>query len=223
MAHVLIIEGWISDSGNLILSVLKKMGHTYTFATRNPLLYKALNGKTAHPLFDGANQWIEVDTNNIPILIEAVKDIKFDGVITACDYYFEAVRRVAEAYNLPCPVPCNLNQIRQKHQMRQVVDKAGLPNAKYSLAYTWKETIESVESIGYPLIIKPVDLGSSAFVRLVHNESELKKSYDALSGFKENYREQPRNPVVLLEEYLTGEEVSVECFPQNCLKINGNS
>lgn len=211
MAHVLIIEGWISDSGNLILSILKKMGHTYTFVTRNPELYKAPEGHRVHPLFDGADQWIEVDTNNIPILIEAVKEIKFDGVITACDYYFEAVRSVAQAYDLPCPIPNNLNQIRQKHRMRYALDKAGLANAKYELAYSWQEMIESAEAIGYPLIIKPVDLGSSAFVRLVYDETELKEAYDVLNVFKENYRNQPRNPVVLLEEYLSGQEVSVEC------------
>lgn len=210
MAHVLVIEGWISDSGNLILSILKKMGHSYTFVTRNPGLYKTPDG-SQHPLFKGCVDWIETDTNDIPNLIERVKEIKFDGVITACDYYFEAVSRVAEAYDLPCPLPRKLDQVRQKHLMRQAVEDARLANATFRMAYSWNDLIKSAMEIGYPLIIKPVDLGSSAFVRLIENESDLKIAYEALKNFDTNYRGQKRNPVFLIEEYMTGEEVSVEC------------
>lgn len=211
MAHVLIIEGWISDSGNLILPLLKKMGHTYTFVTRNPSLYKSLDYQGEHPLFLNAEKTIEVDTNNIPVLIESVKNLDFDGVITVCDYYFEAVRCVANAYGLPCPIPDNLLNIRQKHLMRQALDISGIANAKYRLANSWNEIIEGACDIGYPLIIKPVDLGSSAFVRLINDEKELKEAFEALENFSINYRGQPRNSVVLLEEFLDGEEVSVEC------------
>ena len=35
MAHLLMVEGWVSENGNLILPLLKELGHTYTFVTRN--------------------------------------------------------------------------------------------------------------------------------------------------------------------------------------------
>ncbi|ABR48215.1 protein of unknown function DUF201 [Alkaliphilus metalliredigens QYMF] len=210
MAHLLIIEGWISDSGNLILPLLNKMGHTYTFVTRNPSLYKSADYEGEHPLFKNAENTIEVDTNNIKELILAVKDIKFDGVITACDYYFEAVRSVANEFGLPCPLPNNLKHIRQKHLMRQTLESSDIANVIFRLANSWEEIVAAARQIGYPLIIKPVDLDSSSFVRLIKNEEELKEAFDALEEFSVNYREQPRNSVVLLEEFLPGEEVSVE-------------
>ena len=40
MAHLLMVEGWVSENGNLILPLLKELGHTYTFVTRNPGHYK---------------------------------------------------------------------------------------------------------------------------------------------------------------------------------------
>ena len=210
MAHLLMIEGWVSESGNLILPLLKQLGHTYSFVTRNPALYKSAHGSDLHPLFENAEDVTEVDTNNIPELIEAVKNRKFDGVITVCDYYLEAVRSVAEALDVPCPVPDNLQNIRQKHLMRKAFNDAGVANAEFRLADSWEDTVECANQIGYPLIVKPVDLASSAFVSLVRNEIELRNAYNALSGFTVNFRHQERNTVILLEEFLIGEEVSVE-------------
>ena len=210
MAHLLMIEGWISESGNLILPLLKKLGYTYTFATRNPELYKTLNPKEIHPLFKDAKNILQVDTNNISELIEVVKKYQFDGVISVCDYYFEAVQSVANALKIPCAVPHNLKNIRQKHLMRQTLDNAGLPNAKFKLANSWEETLQGARQIGYPLIIKPVDLAASAYVCLIHNELELKEAFNKLDQFKVNFRGQIRNKVILLEEFMVGEEVSVE-------------
>lgn len=211
MAHFLMVEGWVSETGNLIIPLLKTLGHTYTFVTRNPDHYKIEGQSGLHPLFENAVDVIETDTNNIPALIERVRALKFEGVISVCDYYFEAVRAIADAFDLPCPLPRNLPTIRQKHLMRQALDQAGLPNANYRLAYTWEEVKRGALELGYPLVMKPVDLGSSAFVRLIRNEEELRAAFEALKAFPCNFRQQQRNHVILLEELLQGEEISVEC------------
>lgn len=210
MAHVLIIEGWLSDSGNLILKKLKEMGHTFTFVTRNPKLYQSPDFKDGHPLLTTSEKTIVTETNDIHGLIESVREIAFDAVLTACDYYFEAVRAVADAYGLPCPFPEALKDVKLKHLMRQKLEAAGVANAAFKVAYHWDSVLEGAAEIGYPLIIKPVDLGSSTFVRLIQNENELYKAYCAINTFSVNYREQRRNPAILLEEVLIGEEVSVE-------------
>ncbi|MGO4779264.1 acetyl-CoA carboxylase biotin carboxylase subunit family protein, partial [Lysobacter sp. 2RAB21] len=44
----------------------------------------------------------------------------------------------------------------------------------------------------------------------VHDEEELCTAFDALEQFPRNFREQERVPLLLLEEYMRGEEVSVE-------------
>lgn len=215
MAHFLMIEGWVSDSGNLILPLLEEQGHTYTFATRNPGHYKTENGSGLHRILQNASEIIETDTNDISELIQKVKTLQFDGVITVCDYYFEAARSVADVLELPCPVPENLAEIRQKHLMRKALDRAGIPNAGFRTAETWEEVLKAAGELGYPLIIKPVDLGSGAFVRLARCEEDLQSAFQAQLQFSFNFRGQKRNTVVLLEEQLKGEEVSVEAVADN--------
>lgn len=215
MAHVLIVEGWISDSGNLILKILEQMGHSFTFVTRNPELYQSPEFLEGHPLLTRAKEIIVTETNDFQRLIEAVRHLKFEGVLTACDYYFDAVRALADAFELPCPLPSNLKTIRQKHLMRQCIEDSGLPNANFRIAQNWASVLGGAEALGYPLIIKPVDLGSSSFVRFVSNEEELLEAFEELQGFSVNYRGQVRNKAILLEAVLEGEEISVESISIN--------
>ena len=64
--------------------------------------------------------------------------------------------------------------------------------------------------LGYPLVLKPSDLASSAFVRIVRDGDALREAFQALEAFPMNFRGQRREPVFLLEEYLEGPELSVE-------------
>lgn len=64
--------------------------------------------------------------------------------------------------------------------------------------------------LGYPLVLKPVDLCAGMFVRRVDDERQLAEAHRALAGFPVNARGQRREPAVLLEELLDGPEVSVE-------------
>ncbi|WP_248925997.1 hypothetical protein [Paenibacillus hamazuiensis] len=100
------------------------------------------------------------ETNDTPGLIEFLRPYSFDGVITVYDYYIETVRNVAEAFHLPCPFPKGVKTVRHKHLMRQALDVAGLANPRYRLAQSRAEAEMAAEAIGYPLVVKPVDLAS---------------------------------------------------------------
>lgn len=210
MANLLMIESWVGASGNLLPPLLCSMGHTYTFVTRKPAHYQNPLSNEEHAVFRYASKVIEVETNDVEQIIQAVKDENYDGVITVCDYYIETVCKVAKILKLPCPFSSNVKEIRQKHLLRQMIDRAKLPNVNYRLAKTWEEVKKAAEEIAYPLVLKPVDLASSAFVKLIKNETDLEQAFHELEGFPLNFRDQPRNCTYLLEEYLDGEEVSVE-------------
>ncbi|TMV47822.1 ATP-grasp domain-containing protein [Paenibacillus mesophilus] len=210
MAHLLMIESWVGASGNLLPPLLKSLGHTYTFVTRKPEHYKSALSTEMHPVIRYADTVLVAETNDIPCLIEFLRPFRFDGVITVCDYYIETVREVAEAFHLPCPFPVEVKTVRHKHLMRQALDRAGQPNPNYRLAHSWEEAAEAAQFIGYPLVMKPVDLASSAFVSLIRNEKELQDAYRALDAFPLNFRDQERDCTILLEEFMSGEEVSVE-------------
>lgn len=210
MAHLLMIESWVGASGNLLPPLLKSLGHTYTFVTRKPEHYDSALSTEKHPVMRHADSVLVTETNDIPALIAFLRPYRFDGVITVCDYYIDTVREVAKAFDLPCPFPDQVKTVRQKHLMRQALDRAGLANPNYRLANSWTEVKEAAAAIGYPLVLKPVDLASSAYVSLIGNVKELQDAYDVLDAFPLNFRDQERDRTYLLEEYMKGEEVSVE-------------
>jgi biotin carboxylase len=215
MAHILMIESWVGASGNLMPPLLKSLGHTYTFVTRKPEHYQSALSAEKHTVFRHADSVLVTETNDIQGFIEFLKPYRFDGVITVCDYYIETVREVAEAFNLPCPFPAAVKTVRQKHLLRQALDQAGLANPKYRLADNWAEAEKAANEIGYPLGIKPVDLASSAFVRFIQTAADLRDAYKALEAFPLNFRDQERNCACLLEEFMIGDEVSVESISGN--------
>ena len=215
MAHLLMIESWVGASGNLLPPLLRELGHSYTFVTRKASHYQNPMSSEKHAVFRYADDVVETETNDLQQLIESVRHVRFDGVITVCDYYIETVCEVAKAYNVPCPFSANVKTARQKHLMRQAVDRAGLSNPKYMLAYNWEEVEKAAQEIGYPLVLKPVDLASSAFVKLIQTSNDLQQAYRDLENFPLNFRDQERERAFLIEEYICGEEVSVETVSNN--------
>ena len=214
MAHLLMIESWVGGTGRIFPPAIGRLGHRYTFVTRNRGHYRDARSQEIHPVIDHADHVLTAETNDVPALIEFLRAqhaiLKFDGVVTICDYYIDTVAQVAQALGLPQAFSANVVMERRKDRVREAIEGAGLPNPKFAVTRSWDETRSEAQRIGYPLIVKPTDLASSAFVRLIHDEEELCAAFDALEQFPRNFREQARVPLLLLEEYLRGEEFSVE-------------
>lgn len=214
MAHFLMIESWVGSTGRIFPPAIIRAGHRYTFVTRNRGYYLDSHTQQIHPVLEHADNVLTTETNDVPALIAFLqrqqKLLKFDGVVTICDYYIDTVAQVAQALELPQAFSANVAMVRRKHLVREALEQAGLPNPAFRIATSWDSTRQAATDLGYPLILKPSDLASSAFVRLVHDEAELHEAFSALERFPKNFREQSREPLWLLEEYMTGEEVSVE-------------
>ena len=139
------IESWVGASGNLLPPLLKEKGHTYTFLTRKPTHYQNSMSTEKHPVFRYAKEIIRVETNDVNAILDAVRGMHFDGVITVCDYYIEIAVEVTKALNIPCPFSKRVKNIREKHLLRKVIDEAGLPNIKYSLSKNWDELLKAAK------------------------------------------------------------------------------
>lgn len=214
MAHLLIIENWVEGTGRMFPKAIVDLGHSYTFVTRNKSHYIDDKTQKIHPIFAYADNILTFETNDTEALSEFLKAqhalFQFDGISTICDYYVQTVAEVAQALELPQAFSSNVGKERRKHLVRQALMDAGLANPKYATCETWDETLQAGELLGYPLVLKPSDLASSAFVKLVEDEAQLRSAFDDLAGFTRNFRDQPRDPAVLLEEFMDGDEVSVE-------------
>ncbi|MFF4229556.1 ATP-grasp domain-containing protein [Streptomyces sp. NPDC001820] len=214
MAHLLMVESWVGSMSRLLPRAIREGGHEFTFLTRDLHHYlRAAPEGTAHPLLAASNV-LTADTNDtealLPLVERAHGALEFDGVITSCDYYLPTAARIAGRLGLPGPAAGAVENACRKDATRRVLADAEVPGPRFAVCADWAEAADAAREIGYPLVLKPVDLCGGMFVRRVDDESELARAHRALADFPVNARGQRREPVVLLEELLSGPEVSVE-------------
>ncbi|MCL3994426.1 ATP-grasp domain-containing protein [Streptomyces lavenduligriseus] len=214
MAHLLMVESWVGSMSRLLPRAIREEGHEFTFLTRDLHHYlRSAPEGTAHPLL-AARHVLTADTNDVEALLPFVQRahdcLRFDGVITSCDYYLPAAARIAGRLGLPGPDPEAVENACRKDATRRILAEAGVPGPRFAVCGDWPETAAAARELGYPLVLKPVDLCAGMFVRRVDDEPALAHAYRALAGFPVNARGQRRSPAVLLEELLEGPEVSVE-------------
>lgn len=214
MAHLLVVESWVGSMSRLLPRAVREGGHEFTFLTRDlhHYLRSAPEGVT-HPLL-GARNVITADTNDSDALLPRVERLHevfgFDAVVTSCDYYLPTVALAADRLGLPGPDPEAVGNACRKDATRRVLAAAGVPGPRFAVHEEWADLARAAREIGYPLVVKPVDLCAGMYVRRVDDEEQLGAAVRALADFPVNARGQRRAPVVLLEELLDGPEVSVE-------------
>ncbi|MFD0020266.1 ATP-grasp domain-containing protein [Streptomyces sp. NPDC058382] len=214
MAHLLMVESWVGSMSRLLPRAIREGGHEFTFLTRDLHHYlRTAPEGTEHPLL-AARHVLTADTNDIeallPFVVRAHGALNFDGVITSCDYYLPTAARIADRLGLPGPAATAVESACRKDATRRVLAGAGVPGPRFAVCADLAEAADAAHEIGYPLVLKPVDLCAGMFVRRVDDASELAEACGALAELPVNARGQRREPVVLLEELLRGPEVSVE-------------
>ena len=144
--------------------------------------------------------------------VEAIKEIavkeEVDFLITVCaDQVLLVVAEVSEMLGLPCYIDYKTAQnVSDKIKMKRIFKAIGVPTTDY--VETDHLDMETISSLRYPLVVKPVDAYSSKGVRKAENETELKRYY--LEAQKIS-----RTGGVIVEEFYSGEEISVDAFVVN--------
>ncbi|MFN2483599.1 MAG: ATP-grasp domain-containing protein [Candidatus Limnocylindria bacterium] len=104
--------------------------------------------------------------------------------------------------------PDTVRLLKDKARMRLVLDATGLSPVRHRVVGSAAELSEFlVELGGGPAVIKPLDAGGSAGVRLVERVANVARSWREV--------EASGRARMLAEEYLCGPEVSVEAFTCN--------
>lgn len=208
------VESWVGSMSRLLPRAIRQGGHEFTFLTRDLHHYlRSAPEGAAHPLL-GARHVITADTNDadalLPLIERLHEALRFDGVLTSCDYYLPAAARIAGRLGLPGPAPDAVANACRKDATRRVLAAAGVPGPRFAVHEEGAALALAAREIGYPLVVKPVDLCAGMYVRRVDDEAQLDAAVEALTTFPVNARGQRRDPAVLLEELLDGPEVSVE-------------
>lgn len=81
MAHLLMIDSWVGGNGVILPRLLKELGHTYTFVTRNRAHYHSDFRVEEHAVIKYADTILEADTNDTDAVLAALPHKNYDGLL----------------------------------------------------------------------------------------------------------------------------------------------
>ncbi|MFD7013947.1 ATP-grasp domain-containing protein [Streptomyces sp. NPDC059928] len=130
------------------------------------------------------------------------------GVVTWIEWFLVPTARLARQLGLASNSPEAMDAARNKATARALFARHGVPSAASMTARTLLEAALAAETIGYPVVLKPAARAASIGVIRVDRAEELPRGFEfAADGARHGTESQH----VLVEEYLDGPEVSVEC------------
>nr|WP_281261216.1 ATP-grasp domain-containing protein [Desmospora activa] len=180
------------------------MGFSPIFTTGDPSRYRGLGETSAEVL--------TCDTNRLESLIKAIEKRlnpqEISGITTTSDFYLETVAALAQRWGFPGNTPETVRICRNKAETRRVLQQADVPQPKYMIIQSgnWPEVLP----VDFPCIVKPADDSGSNGVFMCRNQDEVKNQAARLLEITHNIRGQPTVQTVLIEEYIEGQEYSVE-------------
>ena len=151
-----------------------------------------------------ADEYFNASTIDIDAVVEVAKSFRPDGIMTlATDMPMRSIAKAAEVLGLPSISFETAVKATDKAHMIRAFEANGVEHPWF-YAIDDKSILESVRArLMYPCIIKPTDNAGSRGVRLVENNSDLDSAYEYAASSS-------RSGSVIIEEYLRGDEVSVE-------------
>mmetsp|Transcript_24803 Transcript_24803/g.63947 ORF Transcript_24803/g.63947 Transcript_24803/m.63947 type:complete len:638 (+) Transcript_24803:91-2004(+) len=222
-AHQLGVKSVVLDAPDSWVQVLEKEGKIAKFIP--------VDFTDAETVFERCMQGIK----------RAVSEVgELDGVTTFCELAVPLAVRIAEKLGLPHNTPDSIDFARDKHKARELMQQAGLPTPKHHRITKAADVQVAAEVVGFPAVIKPVSGAASIGVMRVDNMQQLNDAYARVSSdmrrakvvagaLSEGDLEEDEQGnagswldlVLMLEEYLDGQEVDVDLIFDNGVPAYG--
>lgn len=156
-----------------------------------------------------ADEYFNVSTIDIDGVSLVAEKFNPDGIMTlATDMPMRSVSEASKKCGLPGITMDTAIKATDKGEMIKAFEKNGVEHPWYFIAQDETEFETIKEKVSFPCIMKPTDSSGSRGVVLVNSVYELENEY---SYTKDN----SRGGGVIIEEYMTGSEVSVEIMTLN--------
>lgn len=156
--------------------------------------------------FMHADHTVVADSADQESLFRVAQGFAPDAILSEqTDVAVPAVAYVAEVLGLPGIGTAAAKRATDKFAMREACSRAGIPTPGFRLATTGEEVTAAAHEIGLPLIIKPVDNQASRGVTKIKTERDLPAAVERAFAASRTHR-------ILLEELMSGPELSVESF-----------
>ena len=209
------IESNTSGTGRLFARSAVELGY-------RPMLLAADFSRYQYASEDGIES-LPVDTQDKQAILRASRllerDSRIGGVTSSSEYFIEASAEIAQELDLPGPDPESIRICRDKWQQRLRLSAAEVRIPNFIGARSITEAVNAAIAIGPPVIVKPVGGSGSVGVKLCQDTEEVARHAGELLDRSFNERGIPIAKAILVEEYITGEEYSVESFGKKIIGI----
>ncbi|MFJ5588262.1 acetyl-CoA carboxylase biotin carboxylase subunit family protein [Streptomyces noursei] len=133
------------------------------------------------------------------------------GVMTYLEHHVLQAAHLAETFGLPGIGTDAAAACRDKALQRTLLQDANVPSAASYVAETEQSAVDFAELLGYPVVVKPRAMAGGAGVRRADSPEAVRSAYHAARHATVLGLDEYARPGVLVEEYLAGSEISLEC------------
>lgn len=182
----ILIMGANPETASLVVKA-KEMGLTTYVTDYNPSAYAKRF----------ADVPVNIDASQVDALVEYVKTERIDAVLAGVaeallPFYHEVCKRL----NYPCFASLEQFEIMvSKDKFKKICQN-------YDVPVVPEFSQENLNEVEYPVVVKPVDSCSSKGISVCQNFAELQAGMDKALDFS-------KRKTLLLEKYMTGEEVVI--------------
>ena len=156
-----------------------------------------------------ADQFVRVDTNDAPALKKIGEEYRVDLVITdQTDRLVPVAAEVSRQLGLKGLGLDLARRFTDKHEMLLRLNVLGTPIPDFKEVSSQKEALSWAAQNGYPVLLKPKQSQSAVGVIKVDNDRELEQAFGRTMA-------ESKDGKILVEEFIDGEEISVEGFSLN--------
>ena len=142
-------------------------------------------------------------------ILEKCREIQIDGITTiASDLAVITVNYVANALGLVGNSMFSTEVMTNKYSMRKQLHNNGLPCPKFIMVEDTDKIATKTKDFLYPLIVKPTDRSGSRGITKVESFEELSEAIERAIKYS-------LSDSAIVEEFVTGNEVSVETISYN--------
>lgn len=194
--HVLLVGGPGSE-----LDKLEKLGVRYSMMQ--------IPERVSERQFANASHYAVLDYRNLDEVLAVARAWHsvdpFDAVASFTEYGLYPASRCARALGIPGDNLTAVELTRDKTRTRELLDRHGLSPVRHRSCGTPLEAARFMRELGeVPVVLKPRDGGLSEGVFLAETQEELAERWE--------WTRRVTDGPVLVEEFLTGPEFSVESF-----------
>ena len=221
MAHLLLLELPGANDFNILEEAIR-LGHKVSFFTADLNAYLA-NGALETSRLNIASEIVSLtpfdyDAFETTALSIHKKD-PFDAILCLIDIRMIEAARLAERLGLKFLNSKTAKLIRDKYSVRDRLSQHAIKQPRFTLATTNAELKSAIDSIGFPVLIKPSDGYGSQNILTFSSEVEFALMAEPFANYLPLRTDYGlgvcANDRLVVEEFIHGEVIGCETFTVN--------